>query len=91
MSTNSTSPQESASHPCLKSPLRGAVHAVLYLQANELYLDEIRSWIDRIAPDHTLPRRWRILVREILKHDPMVEKTDEGKFVLRTDDAVADV
>lgn len=67
------------------------VRASLYVRGGELTLEDLRGAINRAANENDLPRRWRITVRDIVKHDPLIEKGDDGVYVLRADDTGADV
>lgn len=71
--------------------MREVVHAMLYLRGGEGDLSDIRSAISCGNRECDLPRRWRTLVRDIVKYDPMIEKGNDGVYVLRTDDAAVDV
>ena len=43
--------------------------------------------VERFGGDEgELPRNWKIQVRDVLKHDPEIEKMDDGTWVLRTQD-----
>jgi len=82
--TTSTTPA-SASQKALNSPMRDLVRAVLfYVHQSEASLTEIRYSIREKFCDDDLPRNWKVQVRDVLKHDPEVEKTEDDNWVLRT-------
>ena len=87
--TNTTSSTPTpAQLKLIKSPLRQLVHAVLFYSFNgEATLENIRFKIECKFGEEDLPRSWRIQVRDILKLDPEIEKTDEDTWVLRTQDS----
>lgn len=68
--------------------MRELVRVVLYfVRGGEADLSEIRQSISyKFDDDNALPRNWKTQVRDVLKHDPEIEKTEDGTWVLRTQD-----
>lgn len=87
--TNTTSSTPTpAQLKILNSPLRDLVRAELYFRhGGEASLDDLRSPIGSRFGDTLLPRNWKIQVRDILKLDPDIEKTEDNTWLLRTQDA----
>jgi hypothetical protein len=71
----------------LKSPMRDLVRAELFFRhGGEASLDALRSRIDYKFDAGELPRNWRLQVRDVLKLDPDIEKTEDNTWVLRIKD-----
>jgi hypothetical protein len=69
--------------------MRDLVRAMLFFKLGcEASLAEIRSSIECRYDSSNLPRNWKVQVRDVLKHDPEIEKTDDGTWLLRTQDSV---
>jgi hypothetical protein len=83
--TTPASKSASAQHKILKSPMRELVRSILYfVYAGEATASDVKSSINARFDDDDLPRTWKIQVRDVLKHDPEIEKTDDDTWVLRT-------
>lgn len=88
MTNTTSSTPTTAPHKILNSPMRELVRVVLYfVRGGEADLSEIRQSISyKFDDDNALPRNWKTQVRDVLKHDPEIEKTEDGTWVLRTQD-----
>lgn len=65
--------------------MRELVRVVLFFRLGcEGSLDDIRSQIDDRYASGCLPSNWKIQVRDVLKHDPDIEKTEDGTWLLRS-------
>ena len=70
--------------------MRDLVRAVLfYAHSGEASLSDIRYSIREKFCDDGLPRNWKVQVRDVLKHDPEIEKTEDDNWVLRTQGSTA--
>jgi len=67
--------------------MRHLVHTILfYSLGGEASLEELRKKIE-YQFEAVLPRNWKVQVRDVLKHDPEFEKTDDKTWVIRTQDS----
>lgn len=83
--TTPASNSASAQHKILNSPMRELVRAILYfVYAGEATASDVKHSINCKFDDDALPRNWRVQVRDVLKHDSEIEKTEDDTWVLRT-------
>lgn len=83
MTNTTSSVPGSVSHKVLNSPMRDLVRAMLYMNGGEASLSGVRHSINSKFDTDYLPGNWRVQVRDVLKHDPEIEKTEEDTWVLR--------
>jgi hypothetical protein len=87
MTNTTTQASGSVAQKALNFPMRDLVRAVLHFTFDgEATLDQIRTLIGHRFDDE-LPRRWKTQVRDVLKHDPEIEKAADDAWVLRTPDS----
>jgi hypothetical protein len=85
MSTNQTkSTSITLQDDVLNSPLRHFIHVALFLEGGEGDLSDIRSFIRNRCDASMLPPNWKVHVRDLLKRDPEIERSEEGAWLLRS-------
>lgn len=72
----------------LSSPMRDIVRAFLFLHGDSASLSDLQSNVRHWSSDGVLPRNWRVQMRDVLKHDPDIEKGDDDLWLLRTQGAI---
>lgn len=63
--------------------MRHLVWVAIFSEGGEAKLSDIQSTI-RNRYDSSLPQNWKVQVRDVLKQDPDIEKTEDGTWLLRS-------
>jgi hypothetical protein len=64
--------------------LRDLVRTAIFLEGGEADLSDIQSFIRNRCDSGMLPPNWKIQVRDVLKQEPEIEKTEENTWLLRS-------